>query len=93
MNLDVHGTLHIKTLIPSETGHQSYSVVFEAYGSHSEKKALIFESIHELGRFLRREVGVSDEAFERVIADLRDPSGAKIYDVVLSNQELNRLGF
>jgi hypothetical protein len=80
--------------MPSEIGQQSYSVAFEEYGfPRSQEKALIFESLRELGVFLKREVGASDGTFERVIADLRDREGAEICDVVFSREELDRLGF
>ena len=93
LNLDVHGTLHIQHLIASETGHQAYSVVFKEYGCPpSEKKTLMFESIHDLKWFLQREVGASEGAFEQVMSDLDDRSGAEICDVVLLRDELNKLG-
>jgi hypothetical protein len=87
------GSLHIVWLNRGQQTEPQYSVGFADYrSSGGAMKMRRLSGGNELVGFLTREVRVHPDVLASAVNGLRDEGNASIFNVVLSDEELTKLG-
>ena len=89
------GALHIvKHISPEPQRQEAYSVIFSSYlGTGGAASPRVFFDRNHLQQFLLDEIRVDGEAVAQALRDLEARRVASIPSIVLTNDQLDQLGF